>query len=60
MDENQDLRDECERLEQAYKDIISEFQNMSNMQQEIIEMATREQEEKMTPVKDTDLMANLD
>lgn len=45
-DENVELKEECDRLEQAYKEIIGEFHKMSAIQNEIIEMTQQKEKEK--------------
>ena len=42
INENQELKEECDRLEAAYTDIITQFTKMSNIQDEILQMTTNE------------------
>jgi predicted RNase H-like nuclease (RuvC/YqgF family) len=37
-EENIELKDECDRLEQSYQEIIEQFTKMNEMQQEIMDI----------------------
>jgi hypothetical protein len=39
--ENMELKEECERLEQSYYEIIDQFSKMSNIQQELIDISNK-------------------
>jgi hypothetical protein len=54
--ENTELKEECDRLESAYTDIISQFTKMSNIQDEILRMAShRERQENLEELTDREL-----
>jgi hypothetical protein len=54
--ENTELREQCDRLESAYADIIKEFNKMSNIQEEILRMAShREKQENVEEMTDREL-----
>lgn len=42
-EENIELKEECDRLEQAYEEIIEQFTKMNNVQKEIMEMTSMKQ-----------------
>lgn len=42
-EENAELKNECDNLESAYKDILSQFSKMSELQTEIIHIQKKEQ-----------------
>ena len=39
--ENMELKEECERLEQSYYEIIDQFSKMSSIQQELIDISNK-------------------
>ena len=54
--ENTELKEECDRLENAYSDIISQFAKMSNIQDEILKMASnRDKQENLEEMTDREL-----
>lgn len=45
--DNKDLKEECDRLENSYFEIIAEFSKMSNIQNEILEISNRNNRESL-------------
>ena len=45
--ENKDLKEECDRLESSYFEIIAEFSKMSNIQNEILEISNKNNRESL-------------
>jgi len=39
--ENSEIKDECDRLELAYNEILQDFNKVTNIQQEIIDMTQK-------------------